>query len=130
MWLTPRLAPAADFIRFQTGAPIVTAVQSALFVVADCDHRPLLSALNQGTAEFPDRAATMIITVAALDERRGWRLSGPGIPDRRSFLARGIDARFAGEWQENQSRFPLGVDIVFTARDRLAGLPRSTRLEA
>jgi alpha-D-ribose 1-methylphosphonate 5-triphosphate synthase subunit PhnH len=129
VWLAPHLAPAADFVRFQTGAPITSALQSALFVVADHAHRPPLSALNQGTSEYPDRAATLILTVAALEEGSGWRLSGPGIPDHRLFQAHGIDAGFAAEWQASRTRFPLGVDVIFSARGRLAGLPRSTLLE-
>jgi alpha-D-ribose 1-methylphosphonate 5-triphosphate synthase subunit PhnH len=130
VWLAPHLAPAADFIRFHTGAPITPTLGLAQFVVADHDHRPPLSTLSQGTPEYPDRAATLILAVPGLEEGIGWRLSGPGIPDRRRVLPLGIDAGFAAEWQANEARFPLGVDIVFAAHDRLAGLPRSTRLEA
>jgi len=130
IWLAPHLAQAADFIRFQTGAPIVHALRSAAFVVTDHDHRPALSALNQGAPEYPDRAATLILAVPSLEEGIGWRLSGPGIPNQRSLLVRGIDAGFAAEWRASQARFPLGVDIVFGSRDRVAGLPRSTRLES
>lgn len=130
VWLAPPLASATDFIRFHTGAPITPTLSSARFVVTDHDHCPPLSALDQGTPEYPDRAATLILAVAGLEEGIGWRLSGPAIPDRRRLLPLGIDDRFAAERQANETRFPLGVDIVFTARDRLAGLPRSTRLDA
>jgi alpha-D-ribose 1-methylphosphonate 5-triphosphate synthase subunit PhnH len=130
VWLAAPFAPAADFVRFQIGAPIAPALSSAHFVVADAEHRPLLSALNQGTPEYPDCAATLILAVAGLEEGRGWRLAGPGIPDRRLFLPHGIDSRFVREWQEASARFPLGVDVVFAARGRIAALPRSTRLEA
>jgi alpha-D-ribose 1-methylphosphonate 5-triphosphate synthase subunit PhnH len=130
VWLAAPFAQAADFIRFQTGAPIAPALGSAHFAVADADCRPPLSALNQGSPDYPDRAATLVLTVAALEEGRGWRLAGPGIPDRRLFLPHGIDSKFAREWRETSARFPLGVDVVFAARGRIAALPRSTRLEA
>lgn len=129
LWLAPPLAPAADFIRFHTGAHLVQEVGRAQFVVADPMHRPPLSALNQGTPEYPDRSATLILAVDGLEVGRGWRLTGPGIPGQRLFLAHGLDAGFVAEWQENAARFPLGVDVVFAARDRIAGLPRSTTLE-
>jgi len=88
-----------------------------------------LEALNPGTPDYPDRAATLVLTVEALDDSTGWFLAGPGIPARRTFLPRGVDTGFVAEWRANHERFPLGVDVVFAAGDRLAGLPRSTRLE-
>jgi alpha-D-ribose 1-methylphosphonate 5-triphosphate synthase subunit PhnH len=130
LWLDPALADAADFLRFHTGAPIVAAPGEALFLVATVANRPPLGALPAGTAEYPDRSATLIVAVDALAEAEGWRLSGPGIADTRRCAVAGIDERFPGEWQANHGRFPLGVDLVFAARDRIVGLPRSTRLEA
>ena len=129
LWLAPALAPAAAFIRFHTGAPIVTAPAEATFALAGAAQRPPLAALNPGTPEYPDRAATLILMVDEFDENAGWSLSGPGIDGRRRFLPRGIDSDFPGEWRASHKRFPLGVDVLFAARDRIAGLPRSTRLE-
>ena len=129
VWLAPHLAPAAAFVRFQTGAPIVDVLPAAQFVVTDHDHRPPLAALNQGTPEYPDRAATLILAVPGLEEGSGWTLSGPGIHDRRALLVRGVESRFAEEWRTNRAQFPLGVDVVFAAHDRIAALPRSTQLE-
>jgi alpha-D-ribose 1-methylphosphonate 5-triphosphate synthase subunit PhnH len=130
LWLAPHLAPAANsFFHFETGAPLVETLPAAQFVLTDHDHRPPLAALNLGTADYPDWAATLILAVPRLEEGRGWSVSGPGIADRRSLFVHGVDAKFADEWQANRSQFPLGVDIVFAARDRIAGLPRSTRLE-
>jgi alpha-D-ribose 1-methylphosphonate 5-triphosphate synthase subunit PhnH len=129
LWLAPDLASAASFIRFHTGAPIVTAPGEAMFALASATQRPPLAVLNAGSPEYPDRAATLILTVDALDDSRGWRLSGPGIATERVFFPVGIDSGFAAEWRANQARFPLGIDLLFAARNRIAGLPRSTRLE-
>jgi alpha-D-ribose 1-methylphosphonate 5-triphosphate synthase subunit PhnH len=130
VWLAPPLGSAGDFIRFETAAPIVADPQEAQFVVSDLAHRPPLTTLKQGTPEYPDRASTLLLAVPALEENSGWRLSGPGIPDRRRLSVHGTGADFVAERQAQESRFPLGVDLVFVARDRLAALPRSTRLEA
>lgn len=129
LWLDPSLGDAADYLRFHTGAPLVAAPGEALFLLARAGNRPPLAALDAGTAEYPDRSATLILAVGALVEGEGWRLSGPGIAGARRCGADGVDGRFAEEWRANHARFPLGVDIVFAARDRIAGLPRSTRLE-
>lgn len=128
LWLAPGMAAAAEFFRFHTGAPIVAAAD-ALFLLAEAAERPPLAALRLGTPDYPDRSATLILTVAALEKSPGWRLSGPGIASSRSFRPRPLDDGFLGEWQENQARFPLGVDILFAAHDRVAGLPRNTRVE-
>jgi alpha-D-ribose 1-methylphosphonate 5-triphosphate synthase subunit PhnH len=129
LWLDALAEAAASFIRFHTGAPIVAAPEEALFLLAGARHRPPLARLQAGTPDYPDRSATLILAVAELAEGEGWSLAGPGIADTRRLLVRFIDERFAGEWQENHARFPLGVDVVFAARDRLAALPRSTHLE-
>jgi alpha-D-ribose 1-methylphosphonate 5-triphosphate synthase subunit PhnH len=129
IWLAPDLEAAASFIRFHTGAPIVTKPADAMFAIAGAAQRPPLAALNPGTPEYPDSAATLVLTVEALDGSVGWSLRGPGITGSRAFLPRGIDNSFAGEWRSNRAGFPLGVDVLFAARSQVAGLPRSTTLE-
>jgi len=129
-WLDPALAEADDYIRFHTGAPSVAACGAALFAVAVAANRPPLAALQAGTAEYPDRSATLILTVSGLDEGESWQLSGPGIAGVRRCTVAGIDDGFAAEWRRHRARFPLGVDVVFAAGDRILGLPRGTRLEA
>ena len=128
LWLDPASSPAADFFRFHTGAPIVAAPEAASFLLAQARHRPALPLLAAGSADYPDRSATLVLAVDGFDDGP-WRLSGPGIAATRRFGAAGVDTGFAGEWRENHARFPLGVDVFFAARDRVAGLPRSTALE-
>lgn len=133
IWLAPSMASAANFFCFHLGAPIV-AKSDALFLFARADERPQLSDLSAGTPEYPDRSATLILSVDSLDEGTGWQLSGPGIAGSCRFQAQGLDSDFQvdflAEWQANHGRFPQGVDALFTARTRIAGLPRSTRIEA
>ena len=129
LWLDETARAAARFLRFHTGAPIVTAPGEALFLLAQARRYPSLAILRPGTAEYPDRSATLILVVDALAEGEGWRLAGPGIPGTRRLAVAGLDEGFVAEWRDNHDRFPLGVDVLFAARDRVAGLPRSTRLE-
>jgi alpha-D-ribose 1-methylphosphonate 5-triphosphate synthase subunit PhnH len=129
LWLCPSLRGAADFFRFHTGSPIVAGLEDASFAIATAAQRPPLAALRAGTADYPDRSATLILAVSDLTNVDGWRLSGPGIAGTRSFQPRPIDDGFVAEWRENHARFPLGIDILFAAEDRVAGLPRSCKLE-
>lgn len=114
---TPQLR---DWITFHTGAPIGLA-KNAMFAIGAWDVLPL-SEFSIGTSEYPDRSATLIVERDSLSNE-GAVLRGPGIkddanlslPDRQTF-------------QTNAAQFPLGLDFIFTCGDRLAALPRTTRI--
>jgi alpha-D-ribose 1-methylphosphonate 5-triphosphate synthase subunit PhnH len=53
----------------------------------------------------------------------GARLTGPGI-ETEAYLSLSETAAFTA----NRAQFPLGFDCFFTSGDRVAGLPRSTRV--
>lgn len=124
---TPELAA---HLGFHCGCPRVSQPGEARFaVIADPAAMPPLSAFDQGTASYPDRSATLIIEVAALEGGRPWTLAGPGIKDRAVFAPQGLPQSFPGWLTDNRARFPMGVDLLFTCADRLAALARTTRLE-
>lgn len=109
-----------EWITFHTGAPFGSA-HDAMFALGIWDDLPL-QAFPIGSAEYPDRSATLIIECAAL-ANAGAVLQGPGIeataqlslPETRAF-------------QQNTALFPLGLDFVFTCDKSLAALPRTTRV--
>jgi alpha-D-ribose 1-methylphosphonate 5-triphosphate synthase subunit PhnH len=127
VWLDAGAAAEA-WLRFHAGAPVVTDPTAAAFLLA-CGAPPALHELAQGTEEEPQRSATLIVQVAALEEGAGWRLTGPGIQHAHRLRVTGLPAGFAAEWQANRARFPCGIDLVLCAGDRLAALPRTTALE-
>jgi len=53
----------------------------------------------------------------------GATLSGPGIKDTAS-----LSLPDCAAFQANAMLFPLGLDFIFTCADRLAALPRTTRV--
>lgn len=116
-------ADVRDWITFQTGAPLVGPAEAAFAIGTWSDLCPL-DRFAIGTPDYPDRSATLIVECGALDPS-GARLTGPGIRDSARLLLPDAAAVFAA----NHARFPLGLDFFFAAGDRLAGLPRSTRLE-
>ena len=108
------------WVTFHCGAPIVPA-NKAQFALGDWDDLPLQD-FAIGTAEYPDRSTTLIVELPALTQQ-GATLQGPGILDQAQLSLPDIAA-----FQRNNALFPLGIDFVFTCGDRLAGLPRSTRV--
>lgn len=122
------LAPSHDaaalrgWITFHTGAPFV-APEHAMFALGAWGALQPVARFAAGTAEYPDRSATLIVEVDAL-EHEGPILTGPGIQ-----TAAALSLPEVAAFQANRRRFPLGFDTYFTCGDRLAGLPRSTRVE-
>ena len=109
-----------DWITFHTGAPFVPASASQ-FALGTWEELPL-SDFPLGSAAYPDRSATLIVEVDDL-RAEGATLSGPGIKDR---AALSLPDRAA--FQQNAALFPRGLDFIFTCGDRLAALPRSSKV--
>jgi len=110
-----------EWISFHTGAPFAPAA-SCMFALGQWDDLLPLSQFPIGTAEYPDRSATLIVERAALSDT-GATLRGPGIRETAQMALPDPAALRA-----NAALFPLGLDFIFTAGDRIAALPRSTRI--
>lgn len=135
LWLSPRLAVsnAGLWLRFHTGCQLVDAPEQARFVwVAAGDAMPPLHTLALGSDACPDRSATCVLDVDAMDANAvapgAWRLSGPGIRDQQHLQVRGMPAGFERQWARNHAAFPRGVDMLLATATHLAGLPRTTRI--
>lgn len=111
-----------EWVRFHTGAPLVGRADAA-FALGTWDALVPLADYPLGTPEYPDRSATLIVDLPALSAT-GARLTGPGIRDAAR-LSLPDPAALAA----NAARFPLGLDFILCAGDRLAALPRTTRVE-
>ncbi len=133
LWLDPRAAAQkalGDYLRFHCGCPLVEASGNAAFaLITDPAEMPALQVFAEGSDEYPDRSATLLIQVERLDDSRGVILRGPGIESKQSFQAKGLPAGFWHQVQDNHAGFPKGVDMIFCAQDRIAALPRSTQVE-
>lgn len=115
-------AAVRDWIAFHTGAPVVADRAAAAFAIGPWQALLPLSDYALGTPEYPDRGATLIVETDRLVPA-GARLTGPGIRSgARLSLPPGAEAR--------PGRYPTGLDLFLTCGDRLAGLPRTTRVEA
>ena len=114
-------ARARGWLTFHTGAPAARPADCAFAAGPWAELMPL-SAYPVGTPDYPDRSATLIAEVAAL-EGEGPALTGPGIEAEAAMPLPDPDALRA-----NAALYPLGLDFVFTCGSRLAALPRSTRI--
>jgi len=129
LWLPARLrgGPVADWLRFHTNAPEASR-GAAMFGVGRWEELVPLADWAPGDPAYPDRSATLLVEVPALEGGTPLALSGPGIAHRAE-LALVLPDGAVEALRRNAARFPLGLDFFFTAGDRVAGLPRSTRIE-
>jgi alpha-D-ribose 1-methylphosphonate 5-triphosphate synthase subunit PhnH len=112
-----------DWVAFHIGAPLAAA-HDADFALGRWEDLMPVSRFRIGQPDYPDRSATLIVECDRL-VNHGPALTGPGIE-----TATWLNLPETAAFRANRALFPLGFDTLFTAGDRIAGLPRSTRVEA
>lgn len=130
LWLTPALNTEAvtKHLKFHTGAPLVKEPAAASFAFMNAiDGLLPLTAFAQGTHEYPDRSATLVIQVEGFGHG-DVELSGPGLKAPIQFGVKPLPRSFWIEMIGNHSQYPLGVDIIFVGPHEIACCPRSTRI--
>lgn len=132
IWLDAALAenPAvADWLRFQTGAPVTADPMEAAFaLVSDAANLPPLHVFNPGTPEYPDRSTTLILQVEAFGAGSSMVLTGPGIRGRQLLQAATLPDDLPAQLTLNRGMFPRGVDLLLVSGVSVAAIPRSARL--
>lgn len=125
LWLAPSHNTEAvrDWIAFHTGAPQVSP-EDAMFAVGTWAALHPLDRFAIGRPDYPDRSATLIVEMPAL-AATGPILRGPGIRDSARLSLPEVAA-----FRDNRQLYPQGFDCIFTAGAQVAGLPRSTIVEA
>jgi alpha-D-ribose 1-methylphosphonate 5-triphosphate synthase subunit PhnH len=124
VWLAD--VAVGDWLKFHTGAPLAEDPTRAAFAVADVSSLDL-SRFAQGIAAYPDRSTTLLVEVDTLSGD-DLLLSGPGVKAERRFGFAPRPQGFLAQWRANGAAFPLGVDLIVCAGERLAALPRTTRI--
>lgn len=112
-----------DWITFHTGAPNVTAEEARFALGTWADLMPV-DRFAIGSPDYPDRSATLIVEMPELS-KVGPTLTGPGIPEKTS-----LSLPETAAFRANRRLFPQGFDTYLTCGATLAGLPRSTIVEA
>jgi alpha-D-ribose 1-methylphosphonate 5-triphosphate synthase subunit PhnH len=132
VWLDPRTSTpdATQYLRFHTGVRVLDEAGAAAFAVtrATPATAALWATLADGSDETPQAGATLIVEVPSLDGGSALVLRGPGIETVQTMRAAGLDDAFWAARSALAPRFPRGIDLILTCGDRIAALPRSTRV--
>lgn len=134
LWIAPGLEAGGlvEALGFHAGCRVTAAPEEADFALvtpATLASEHAAPAFAEGCDAYPDRSTTLLVVLDALDEAGPWRLAGPGIPGTRT-LEVGEATPLMRRLAANRARFPRGLDAILTCGERLAAIPRSTRLEA
>jgi alpha-D-ribose 1-methylphosphonate 5-triphosphate synthase subunit PhnH len=130
VWFDEAAIAAAAHLRFHGNCPTAEAPDRAVFALIGASAAmPALDRFALGTDAYPDRSTTLVVEIGALADAGALTLSGPGIPGTRALGVIGISPNFWIERSGLAPLFPRGLDVILTCGDRLAALPRTTRVE-
>ena len=132
VWLSPALCGPGlvERLRFLRQCPIVDDARQAAFAVFVGDEADVpFDWFDLGEPRRPHLGATLVVRCASLTDGVRRRLTGPGIRTSATLAVAGVSDRFLAWRRGLEPRFPLGVDILFTAADALCAVPRTTRIE-
>jgi alpha-D-ribose 1-methylphosphonate 5-triphosphate synthase subunit PhnH len=124
----PLAVPAViEWLRFQTGAPLAGDPGDAAFLVlAEPARFDAFERLAIGSADYPDRSATLLLMVDRIVPATAPCLSGPGMNGTAGIGTEPDLPRLWPALQRNHALYPLGFDCLLVAPGTVAGLPRST----
>lgn len=127
------------WLQFQTDCVVVSSPKQADFVYMDLVDARAESSLDRrlqhltqfrtGTAEYPDRSATLILTLDSLaGGEKTLQLSGPGIMDKQLLSPGSLPDDLLLSLEKNHAQFPLGLDYIFCDQSSIAVVPRSSKV--
>jgi alpha-D-ribose 1-methylphosphonate 5-triphosphate synthase subunit PhnH len=130
VWLGPGFDTdvVRSWLRFHSGAPLAAMSDQAAFALLDAAQMPPLETFSFGTDEAPERGATLLIQVPALNGPAAMTWRGPGIRGSIAMPFCGLDRTV---WQQRAAlaiEFPRGVDLYLGCGRDLVALPRSTAI--
>ncbi|MFG6178578.1 phosphonate C-P lyase system protein PhnH [Halomonas sp. THAF12] len=136
LWIAPGLEAGGlvEAVTFHTGCRRAATPEEADFALVTpatlvAPGRDSSPAFAEGSDAYPDRSTTLLVVLGTLAGGGPWRLAGPGIPDTRD-LDVGEATPLMTRLAANRARFPQGLDAILCCGERLAAIPRSTRIEA
>lgn len=132
VWLDAPLRASPDvatWLRFHCGAKIVNDPATASFAfAAKAAALPPFDSFNLGSADYPDRSTTIVLSVDSFRGGPELLLVGPGIKTHQAFRAHPLPGDFTSRLTANRDLFPRGIDLIVASANEVAALPRSVRL--
>ncbi|WP_085906889.1 phosphonate C-P lyase system protein PhnH [Kiloniella majae] len=132
IWLSPETecSNVADYLRFHTGCSLTKNSNHCDFAVLNGMEGPdQIANLPIGTAENPDRSATLIIAVDHFNAEQKAVLSGPGIKTTSELSPSPLNSKLWGWMKDNRNYFPCGIDVIFASPTHICALPRSSEMD-
>ena len=130
-WLAPSVAQDAvrAWVTFHTGVALTEVMSDARFAfLGKSDPLPDFIGFELGSPDYPDRSATLIVEVEALEGGPPLHALGPGIDGSRTVSPRGLPPDFVRRWMANHASYPRGLDLILTADRHFMCMPRTTSL--
>jgi alpha-D-ribose 1-methylphosphonate 5-triphosphate synthase subunit PhnH len=124
----------AELIPLYTNSAAAPAATADFIFMNGADDPAVLKDLYRGSLEFPDRGATVVIAVSYVCSERPYEseggltlaISGPGVNGERLLYTGGLRRAQVAALNEVNQEFPLGIDLIIIAGDKLACIPRSS----
>ncbi len=124
-------------IALEIGCPQAPIEEASFIVSYGALPAPAWPLLRRGTLAYPDRGATIIYVIPAINpterdrEAISLTLTGPGIETERYLTLSGVEASEFQHLSAVNCDYPMGVDAIFLdASGRVACLPRSCNVVA
>jgi alpha-D-ribose 1-methylphosphonate 5-triphosphate synthase subunit PhnH len=118
----------APFFAFHCGSPLAPRPEDARFALATPETAPL-ERFAIGTAERPERSATVLLQLPSLRGGPAVGLQGPGIDGRIVVAPLGLPDGFWDAVRQNGALFPRGIDLLLVCDRALLALPRTVHPE-
>jgi alpha-D-ribose 1-methylphosphonate 5-triphosphate synthase subunit PhnH len=123
-------------LHLATGAPAADPGRARLVLALRTPDADEIASLPRGDALHPELGARLVIAVEGLFDPGAAAagdtvliLSGPGIPEVRTLVVRGLPEEIVHAMTRANADFPAGIDTFLVAPDgAVAGLPRTTRM--
>jgi len=123
-----------DILHGRTNSPPTDLSLADFIILTSGSSKGKLLAAKTGIPEYPDRSATVLISVESMADGCASdflvRLTGPGIADEKYIQIHGLDHEELCHLRELNNGYPLGVDSLFVDKnDCIMCIPRSTKIQ-
>jgi alpha-D-ribose 1-methylphosphonate 5-triphosphate synthase subunit PhnH len=123
----------SSYIALNTASQPISVNDADFIFISGLHHEGILFGAKTGNLPYPEESATFVIDVEimspeAIDDAVLIILKGPGIKTEERVYIKGIDADLLAAVKEQNTEFPLGIDLMITDRqNRVICIPRSNQ---
>lgn len=121
----------SEYFIVNTNSKFATIEHADFVFINGTDDGQILLETNAGVLEYPEKSATVIIDVDNIydvpkDQTHEIILQGPGVDGEKRVYVRNISASILESMKEQNSEYPLGIDVILTDREgNIMCIPRS-----